>query len=71
MAYNKIIYGQRTLLDLTSDTVAASNMLNGTKAHDKAGNPITGNVVVQYYHIVDTEPSPTSIPDGDFVFIRG
>lgn len=28
-------------------------------------------VSINYYHIADTEPSVSSIPDGDFVFIRG
>jgi hypothetical protein len=34
---NKVIYGGRTLIDLTSDTVEASKLLLGTKAHDKSG----------------------------------
>lgn len=32
---NKVIYGGRTLIDLTSDTVEASKLLLGTKAHDR------------------------------------
>lgn len=43
MAINKIIYGGNTLIDLTSDTVEASKMLSGYKAHDKTGTQITGS----------------------------
>ena len=39
---NKIIYGGRTLIDLTSDTVTADKILSGYTAHDKSGAVITG-----------------------------
>lgn len=39
---NKVIYGGQTLIDLTSDTVTASDILTGKKAHDKSGAQITG-----------------------------
>ena len=42
MAYNKIIYGGNTLIDLTSDTVTTSNLLTGYTAHDRSGTIITG-----------------------------
>ena len=42
MAINKIIYGNTTLIDLTSDTVSTSNLLSGATAHDKSGAVITG-----------------------------
>lgn len=44
MAINKVVYGGNTLVDLTSDTVTASKMLNGTKAHDKSGVAVTGSI---------------------------
>ena len=40
---NKVIYGNRTLIDLTGDTVEAAKVLNGYTAHDKSGAPITGS----------------------------
>ncbi len=43
MAINKIIYGEETLIDLTSDTVTADKLLKNVTAHDKAGETITGN----------------------------
>ena len=39
---NKVIYGNRTLIDLTGDTVEAAKVLSGYTAHDKSGAPITG-----------------------------
>lgn len=42
MAYNKIIYGDATLIDLTADTVTAADLAKGVTAHDKAGEAITG-----------------------------
>lgn len=42
MAANKIIYGGRTLIDLTGDSVTPQTLLAGKTAHDKSGKPITG-----------------------------
>ena len=42
MAYNKIIYGGKTLIDLTGDTVTADKLLKGVTAHDMSGESITG-----------------------------
>ena len=42
MAYNKVVYGGQTLIDLTSDTVDPSTLLKNTTAHDKSGTQITG-----------------------------
>lgn len=39
---NKIIFGGETLIDLTSDTVAADKLAKGITAHDKTGAPIVG-----------------------------
>ena len=33
MPYNKVIYGGRTLIDLTNDTVKADKILKGYIAH--------------------------------------
>ena len=42
MAINKVIYGGTTLIDLTGDTIAASDLALGKTAHDKSGAIITG-----------------------------
>lgn len=48
---NKVVYGGKTLIDLTADTVTAENLHTGITAHDKSGATITGT---------DTRDSDTS-----------
>lgn len=45
MAVSKVNYGNKTLIDLTGDTVTSANLVKGIIAHDKAGNAITGSYV--------------------------
>ena len=42
MAYNKVVYGEQVLVDLTNDTVDPAHLLSGYTAHDKSGEVITG-----------------------------
>ena len=42
MAYNKVIYGGNTLIDLTEDTITPDKLVYGYTAHDKSGAAITG-----------------------------
>ena len=42
MAINKVIYAGNTLIDLTGDTISASDLAYGITAHDKSGSVITG-----------------------------
>ena len=42
MAINKVIYGNDTLIDLTADTITASDLASGVTAHDASGAVITG-----------------------------
>lgn len=44
MAISKVIYGNTTLIDLTSDTVASNKMLQGITAHDASGASISGSI---------------------------
>ena len=39
---SKVVYGGKTLIDLTADTVTAGKILKGATAHDKSGAPIVG-----------------------------
>lgn len=39
---SKVIYNGDTLIDLTGDTIIASDLRSGVTAHDKSGTPITG-----------------------------
>ncbi len=43
MAISKVIYGNNTLIDLTTDTVEASKLLSGYTAHGRDGEAITGS----------------------------
>ena len=44
MAYSKVIYNDRTLIDLTNDTVTANKMLSGITAHKADGEQISGSI---------------------------
>lgn len=39
---NKVVYGGKVLIDLTSDTVNPATLKRGTTAHDASGKVITG-----------------------------
>lgn len=51
MAYSKIIYNGKTLIDLTGDTVAADQLKSGITAHGANGELITGTCT----HDADTK----------------
>ena len=42
MAISKVVYGGRTLIDLTADNVTKEKLLKGATTHDASGEPITG-----------------------------
>ena len=42
MSINKVIYGGKTLIDLSSDTVTSETLLKGVTAHKKDGSIIIG-----------------------------
>lgn len=42
MAYNKVVYGSKVLIDLTGDTITADKLSAGVTAHDKSGAALTG-----------------------------
>lgn len=44
MAYNKIIYGGNTLIDLTDDTVEQAYVLSGYQFHGNDGETYTGSM---------------------------
>ena len=59
MAINKVEFGDRTLIDLTADSVTPQTMLKGTTAHNAAGEQIEGAVVTA--PLSDAAPSaPTA-----------
>lgn len=42
MGYNKVVYGGKTLIDLTGDSITPDKFLAGETAHDKSGEAIEG-----------------------------
>lgn len=59
MAINKVIYGGRTLIDLSGDTVTADKILDGFTAHDKKGDTITGTCK---YDVDSSDATPNHRP---------
>lgn len=53
---SKVVYGNTTLIDLTTDTVTPETLALGVKAHDKSGELITGVM-----------PSPDDPPEFDLI----
>ena len=68
--YNKIIYGGKTLIDLTSDTVVADKLLAGFTAHDKSGAIITGTCTYDA-NTQDATASAAEILNGKIAYVRG
>ena len=71
MAVNKVVYGSRTLVDLTQDTVASDKLVRGYTAHDKTGNTITGVLKIQTYRTGSGEPSNSLGEEGDLYLDLG
>lgn len=53
MAVNKVVYTNRTLIDLTNDTVTPDTLKKGYTAHDKSGAPIIGTFEGDDTDIID------------------
>lgn len=70
MAINKVIYGGKTLLDLTGDTVTADKVLSGYTAHDKSGASIEGTCSFD----VDSQDATAAVAEilnGKTTYARG
>lgn len=70
MAINKVIYGGKTLLDLTGDTVTADKVLSGYTAHDKSGASIEGTCSFD----VDSQDATAAVAEilnGKTAYARG
>ena len=67
---NKVIYGNRTLIDLTGDTVQADKILSGYTAHDKSGAPVTGSCNFDV-NSQDGTAAVAEILTGKTVYARG
>lgn len=71
MGVSKVVYGSDSLIDLTGDTVTDSALLSGYTAHDKAGDSITGSLILQTIYTGSGEPSSSLGSDGDLYLDMG
>lgn len=70
MAVNKVIYGTKTLIDLTPDTVSADKVLSGITAHDKSGEVITGTCDFDS-NTQDATAAVAEVLEGKTAYVRG
>lgn len=67
---NKVVYGSKTLIDLTGDTISPDKLLAGITAHDKSGAPITGECAFD----VDSSDATAAVAElllGKTAYARG
>lgn len=67
---SKVIYGNTTLIDLTSDTVTSAALLSGYTAHGADGAPITGNCTYDA-DTKDATATPNDILNGKTAYKNG
>ena len=67
---NKLVVGNETKFDLTSDTVIAEKLLSGFTAHDKSGAPITGTCTYDS-DTQDATVAVAEILEGKTAYARG
>lgn len=70
MAYNKIIYAGKTLIDLTEDTVDVDHLLTGITAHSRSGEILTGECSFDS-DTSDATALATEVLNGKTVYARG
>ena len=66
---NKVIYGGKTLIDLTGDTITSDKLLKDVTAHDKSGAPITGECTFDV-DSSDATAAVAEILEGQTAFAR-
>lgn len=67
---SKIVYGNTVILDLTSDTVAAANLLSGYTAHGRDGEEVVGSCSYD----ADTSDATATTSDilyGETAYVNG
>lgn len=67
---NKVVYGGRVLIDLTNDTIEASKLLKGYKAHDKSGAIVAGTCDFDA-NTQDANAAAGELLSGRSAYVRG
>ena len=67
MAICKVVLNGTTLIDLTSDTVAANKMLSSTTAHDKTGVLTTGSIAFKAAQTYTPTTTTQTIASGQYL----
>ncbi len=67
---SKVVYGGKTLMDLTGDTITAEKLLAGVTAHGKDGAPITGTCAFDV-DSSDADAQVAEILAGKTAYARG
>lgn len=70
MAYSKVIYGGKVLIDLTSDTVAADKLLRGFTAHGADGEVVNGTCTFDS-NTQDATAKAAEILSGKTAYVKG
>lgn len=70
MAISKVVYGGRTLIDLTSDTITADKLKKGYTAHGANGEVINGTCEHDA-NTQDATAAETEILAGETAYVRG
>lgn len=67
---SKVVYGGKTLIDLTADTVTADKILSTYTAHDKSGAPIVGTCTFNA-DTTDATAAGAEILSGKTAYVNG
>lgn len=67
---SKVVYGGKTLIDLTADTVTADKILSTYTAHDKSGAPIVGTCTFNA-DTSDATAASAEILSGKTAYVNG
>ena len=70
MAVSKVIYGGRTLIDLTADTVTADKILKGYTTHGANGELMTGTCEYDA-NTQDATAADSEILSGKIAYVKG
>lgn len=69
MEVNKVIFGDRTVIDLTGDTVSADKLLAGATAHTASGEQIEGRISFVEVYSGTQAPSDSLGNNGDIFLL--